>query len=111
MRVGEVVDVEYAIEVAQPSLLDILQHAIATGVPDGQVDQQVVVDPDLFEPELEAVGGSNVLGEVLLLAAGMRTSMQFSSDDLPTSLTPTIAMFTFSSLRCEKETSLSVSIE
>ena len=38
----------------------------------------------------------------------MRTSMQFRSEDLPTSLTPTIARFTFYSVRCEKDTSLSV---
>lgn len=111
MRVGEVIHIQYPIKVPQSSFLDVLQHAISTGVPDSQVDEQVVVDSDLFESKLEAVGGSNVVGEVLLLAAGMRTSMQFSSDDLPTSLTPTMAMFTFYSLRWEKETSLSVSIE
>lgn len=70
-----------------------------------------MVDSDFFEPELEAVGGSNVFREVLLLAAAMCTSIQFSSDDLPTSLTPTNAIFTFYSFRWEKETSLSVSIE
>ncbi len=111
MRVSEVVDVEDAIEVPEPSLLDILEHAVSTGVPDSQIDEQVVVDAYLFEPKLEAVGGSNVLGELLLLAAGIGTSMQLRRDDLPTSLTPTSAMLTFSSLRWEKETSLSVSIE
>lgn len=83
----------------QSSLLNVLQHAISTGIPYSQVDEQVMVDSNFFESKLEAVGGSNVFGELLLLAAGMRTSMQFSSDDLPTSLTPTNAMFTFYSLR------------
>jgi hypothetical protein len=111
VRVGEVVDVEDAVEVPQASLLDVLQHAVSAGVPHCQVDQQVVVDAYLLEPKLEAVGGSNVFRELLLLAPPMRTSMQFSSDDFPTSPTPTNAMFTLSSLRCEKDTSLSVSIE
>lgn len=111
VRAGEVVDVENSIEEPQLSLLDVLRHAVAAGVPDCEIDEEVVVDANLLEPELKSVGGRDVLGEALLLAGAIVTSMQLSSDDLPTSPTPTSAIFTFSSLRCEKERSLSVSIE
>jgi hypothetical protein len=96
VRVGEVVHVENSVEEPQLSLLDVLRHAVAAGVPDCEVDEEVVVDANLLESELKSVGGRDLLRELLLLAGAIVTSMQFSSDDLPTSLTPTSAIFTFS---------------
>lgn len=96
---------------AKASFLDILQHAVSAGVPYCQVHEQVVVDSYLLEPELEAICWRDVFRKVFFLAWRIGTSMQFNRDDFPTSLTPTSAKFTFSSFKCEKETSLSVSIE
>ena len=96
MRVGEVVYIQNSIEKSQFSLLDVLCHAISTGVPHCQIDQEVVVDANLLEAQLKSIGRRDLLRKLLLLPQAIVTSMQFSSEDLPTSLTPTSAIFTFS---------------
>ncbi len=61
MGVEDIIDVEYSIEVLEPSLLNVLQHSVATGVPDCEVDEEMAVDPYFLEPELESIGRGNVI--------------------------------------------------
>lgn len=94
--IGQIVDIENTVKVFEFPLLDELQHAISSAIPNSQVHQKMMINLYLLKAELVAVGAGDIFAEPFFLDMHSLTYMQLMMEDFPTSVTPTMAILTFS---------------